>query len=262
MRLGEGVDGFLKLLQHCVGGFFAGEDLRELLDLSSALGGRERAAKFADEHVLLDEELLVVVARLAAEDDEIAVEQLAEGVDLRVHVANDFGNAGFHFLVYEVVAEGFEGCADDVGLLGGDGDSRGEGSRCGVGSGWVEGIAHLSEVGSDGGGGCIELVRLDIIGDVREGLSVGLEAVEDVGAGFEAFGVDEVLDGVRVPGLVGVVLLDDGGDLLVVVDADCDAIGVLRVIDYDVGGCGEGCSVSGQRRGCRAAGEEEHQRQG
>ena len=92
----------------------------KLFDLGTALGGGERGAGLTDEHVLLGEELLVVEGGLAADDDDVAVEEFGDGVDLRIHVADDFGYGRLYFSGYEIVAEGFECGAGGVGFLGGD----------------------------------------------------------------------------------------------------------------------------------------------
>ena len=78
-------------------------------------------------------------------------------------------------------------------------------------------------------------------------LGIGFEAVEDVGAGLETSGVDEGLDGVGVPGFVGVVFGHGGGGLLLVVEADGGPVGVFGVVDDEAGGAGEVCGVASER---------------
>ena len=103
------------------------------------------------------------------------------------------------------------------------------------------------KVGADGGCSSIELVGVDAVGDVGEGLGIGFEAVEDVGASLETFGVDEGLDGVRVPGFIGVVFGNGGGGLFLVVEADGGSVGVFGVVHDQAGGSGEVCGVASER---------------
>src|SRR4029434_1499317 len=98
------------------------------------------------------------------------------------------------------------------------------------------------------GGGCvIELGGGDTAGQIGDGLGVGAEAVEDLGAGFKTLGIDEVLEGVRVHRLRRVVAGDEQGCLCLVVEADGGAVGVLGVVDDLAGGAGECRGVARQR---------------
>ena len=234
MGRGEVEESVLQFGEEVVIGLLLGGDIEELPDLFAVLDGVELGAGVADEGVLILREAFVVVPGLTAEDRDVLVEEIAENLDVGVHLLDDFGERVFDLAGDETVAEREDRGADAVGGGGGDDGSVGD---CGAESGG-DGLIERLEIGADGCGcGCEGGIVGGLAGEFDEGGGVGLETVEDDDAGVELLGCEQGLH-VLVGAPVGVFIVgvDGGVDLLVVAKLDCGAVGVFGVV-YDDGGC-------------------------